>query len=261
MRSIVVIVAKEPVPAQVKTRLSTHLSAGQSAELYSLFIQDMVEEMSKIPGASKTVQCDSSSHTALALAYTPEKAKPIFEKILPIRIPLFPQQGADLGERLANIFNRLFTKGYDQVHIINSDSPDMFHCLVKGSISLLEQPQTELVLGPCSDGGYYLIGLKRPIPELFEQMPWSTDRVLDKTLEKARFLGLPFALLEPWYDIDTHDDLLKFLARHKNRGDGDDGPGWRTLRYLRTLIIKESTSFTQKRDNNNSPEKSCDFSA
>jgi glycosyltransferase A (GT-A) superfamily protein (DUF2064 family) len=112
MKTILVIVAKEPVPGKVKTRLSSRLGARQASELYKLFIQDMVEEMSTLSGNS------------LALAYTPREAEPIFKKIIPRSVFLFPQQGADLGERLADIFQRMFDEGYEQVHIINSDSPD-----------------------------------------------------------------------------------------------------------------------------------------
>lgn len=224
MKAILVIVAKEPVPGKVKTRLSARLGLHRASELYKLFIQDMVEEMSNLSGNS------------LALAYTPREAEPIFKKITPRSVLLFPQEGADLGERLTNIFQRLFDEGYEQVHIINSDSPDLSHRLVKRSIRLLSDPQTEVVLGPCTDGGYYLVGLRRPIPELFVEIPWSTDLVLEKTLERAGYLNLTYALLEPWFDIDTYDDLLQLLTRTQKRSDEDGGPGWRTLKYVRKML-------------------------
>ncbi len=227
MRSILVMVAKEPVPARVKTRLCPPLNPRLAAELYGLFIQDMVEEMSKI-----------RSYVELAVAYTPEGARASFESMLRCGVAFLPQQGQDLGERLHNIFKRLFGGGYDQVYVVNSDSPDLPRELMENSFRLLAETKTELVLGPCQDGGYYLIGLKRPIPELFQGIPWSTDQVLEKTLEQARLLGLSFSLLEPWYDIDTHDDLMEFLARNQGREGGDRAPGWRSLRYLRTEILR-----------------------
>ncbi len=224
MKAILIVVAKEPVPGKVKTRLSSHLGASQASELYSLFIQDMVEEMSRLSG------------NALALAYTPKEAEPIFKKMLSQPIRLFPQGDGDLGERLDGIFQRMFAEGYDQVHIINSDSPDLPHRLVRQSIRLLKNPQIEVVLGPCADGGYYLVGLRRPLPELFVEIPWSTDEVLRKTLDRAGRLGVNCALLSPWYDIDTHDDMLRFLANHGKRRDGKRRPGWRTLKYLKAKI-------------------------
>jgi len=235
MRAIVVIVAKEPLPAQVKTRLCPHLSASRAAELYTLFVQDMVEEMSGISKTEAGLPGNSSSCATLALAYTPEGAEGTFKAILPAPVLLFPQQGADLGERLARIFEKLCGEGYDQVHIINSDSPDMPCRLIAGSLRRLEEAQTDLVLGPCPDGGYYLVGLKKPVPELFQQIPWSTGQVLEKTLERAGDLGLSFSLLEPWYDIDTYEDLVQFLVKNEEKKAEDRGPGWRTLRYLRSV--------------------------
>jgi len=184
----------------------------------------MIEEMSHLSG------------NALALAYTPEEAESVFREMVPDPIQLFPQQGENLGERLSNIFQRMFANGYQQVHIINSDSPDLSSRLVQRSMRLLKKPKTDVVLGPCADGGYYLVGLKRLIPELFRQIPWSTEQVLRRTVERAELLGLRCALLSPWYDIDTYDDILRFLTRHRNRIDTERPPGWRTLKYLRTKM-------------------------
>jgi uncharacterized protein len=229
MRAIVVIVAKAPVPDCVKTRLRPHLSADEAARLYTLFVQDMIEEITSLTQSANS----PPSCSEVAVAYTPNGAEAVFKTILPGGVPLFPQQGTDLGERLASIFEDLYDRGYDQVHIINSDSPDMPRHLIGRSIQLLENPHIDLVLGPCRDGGYYLIGLKKPVPQLFNNIPWSTDGVLAATLQSARELGLGSALLEPWYDIDRYEDLLYFLERNRNIPDDAHRPGWRTLRYLR----------------------------
>ncbi|MGO9018333.1 MAG: TIGR04282 family arsenosugar biosynthesis glycosyltransferase [Syntrophobacteraceae bacterium] len=236
MSAIVVIVAKEPVATQVKTRLCPQLSAAEAARIYTLFIQDMVEEMSGISTAAVVPADNSRSSVKLALAYTPRGAEAAFKSILPVPVMLFPQQGEDLGQRLAHIFERLCREGYDQVNIINSDSPDLPRSLISKAVALQEESQTDLVLGPCCDGGYYLVGLKNPVPELFEDIPWSTDHVLEKTLDRARTLGLAVSLLEQWYDIDTYQDLQQFLTRNEQRTDEGSGPGWRTLRYLRTNL-------------------------
>ena len=239
MDAIVVIVAKEPVAAQVKTRLCPQLSAAEAARIYTLFVQDMVEEMSGISTASVESPHNCRSGVKLALAYTPSGARAAFESILPAPVMLFPQQGTDLGQRLAHIFARLCREGYDQINIINSDSPDLPSSLISKAMALHEESRTDLVLGPCCDGGYYLVGLKKPIPELFEDIPWSTDQVLAKTLDRARTLGLAVSLLEPWYDIDTYQDLRLFLSRNEPRRQEDRGPGWRTLRYLRSRVLPE----------------------
>jgi hypothetical protein len=238
------MVAKEPVATKVKTRLCPDLSPTQAAEIYTLFIQDMVEEMAGLVRAEDGLPGNPPPFIRLALAYSPEGAERTFEVILPPPVLIFPQQGADLGERLSHIFTKLCGEGYDQVHIINSDSPDMPRSLIHESTKLLEMPQIDLVLGPSADGGYYLIGLKKPAPELFQAIPWSTDRVLALTLERARTLGLSSGLLAPWYDIDTYDDLVQFLDRNRNRKDGC-GPGWRTMRYLRDKQIAAHLCYAQ----------------
>ena len=236
MSAIVVIVAKEPVATQVKTRLHPELSADEAARIYTLFVQDMVEEMSGISTPVAEPPDGARSGVKLALAYTPRGAEAAFRSILPAPVMLFPQRGADLGQRLAHIFEELCREGYSQVNIINSDSPDLPRSFIRRAMALQEEPQTDLVLGPCLDGGYYLVGLQKPVPELFEDIPWSTDQVLGKTLDRARTLGLSVSLLEPWYDIDTYQDLRQFLTRNERRADEDRGPGWRTLRYIRAHL-------------------------
>lgn len=229
MGPIIVIVAKAPVPSRVKTRLCPQLTATEAARLYTLFFQDMVEEMLRLTRSSGALPACGT----VAVAYTPDGAEEDFKAILPQAVPLFPQQGRDLGQRLAGIFEKLYGQGYAPVIVINSDSPDMPHALVGRSIERLAEPHIDLVLGPCRDGGYYLIGSKRPLAQLFSDIPWSTDRVLDTTVQCARELGLRFTLLDPWYDIDHYEDLLLFLERNRNRPDASREAGWRTLRYLR----------------------------
>jgi rSAM/selenodomain-associated transferase 1 len=232
MSAIVVMVAKLPVPTRVKTRLCPPLSAGEAAKVYALFVQDMVEEMARLTGQPHP----DTPGSAVALAYTPEGSEAAFKALLPVSVKLFPQQGQDLGERLAGIFRLLFEDGYEQVHIINSDSPDLPCALLRDAIGRLKEPRTDLVLGPCRDGGYYLVGLKKPAPDLFAQIPWSTERVLEMSLQRAGRLGLSVALLAPWDDIDTYGDLVRFLARNQHRRDNEVAPGWRTLAYLRKTL-------------------------
>jgi hypothetical protein len=225
MNTIIAIMAKQPVPHQVKTRLCPPLSPFEAAELYQRFVQDTAEEVARLDSRE-------GGPCSVALAYSPEGAAEAFEKLLPVPLPLFAQQGRDLGERLAGVFDRLFAEGHEQVHIIGSDNPDLPNERLLQSVRLLGDPHTDLVLGPCPDGGYYLVGLKRPLPELFERIPWSTDHVLAATLRRAQDLGLSAGLIEQWDDIDTHADLARFLTRNRHRDGNSDAPGRRTLRYL-----------------------------
>ena len=226
MRSVVVMMAKAPVPFQVKTRLCPELSPHQAAELSRLFIQDMAEEMREI----------SRRRASFALAYTPRDAVHHFAAVLPASVPMFPQPEGELGERMAGIFERAFAEGYQQVIVVGSDLPDLSRVIVERALEALEQPERDLVLGPTPDGGYYLIGLKRRVPEIFHDIPWSTGEVLERTLEKARGAGLSIAFVERWDDIDTYGDLVRFLKSHEARRAQDRGTGWRSLEWGRRLL-------------------------
>ena len=95
--------------------------------------------------------------------------------------------------------------------IIGGDLPTLPLGRLRAAFSALEQKP--VVLGPSLDGGYYLIGLRAPQPELFEGVAWSTPQVLEQTVQRLNQLGLEMACLEPWYDVDTVDDL-RFLVSH-----------------------------------------------
>jgi rSAM/selenodomain-associated transferase 1 len=135
----------------------------------------------------------------------------VFFKILEERqgVTLIDQIGDNLGTRMNQAFEILFSRGYQQVLVIGTDVPTLPLDRFKQALSLLESH--DLVLGPALDGGYYLIGLKRTIPDLFTDIPWSTDQVLRLTQEKAVSLGLATALIESWRDVDTLDDLQAFI--------------------------------------------------
>lgn len=218
--ALLIIFAKEPRPGQVKTRLCPPLSEEIAARLYKKFLEDILEEMARLPGLS------------LALAYTPDTALDFFQALTPAGVSLLPQAGADLGARLVNAFDRGFAAGFGTVLVRNSDSPDLPGEMVLAAAQALESKKADLVLGPNPDGGYFLVGLKAPRPELFQEMPWSTPGVLPETLARAARLSLTVQLLPSWQDIDNIADLRAFLQRRPLSG----APGKRTYLYARGLI-------------------------
>ena len=125
---------------------------------------------------------------------------------------LMPQQGADLGIRMATCFAQLFAQGYTEVLLTGSDLPTLPPAYLQQAIDLVTTPYIDVVLGPSEDGGYYLIGLRRLYRGLFEHMTWSTNRVLTETLQRAAAEGLEVARLPVWYDIDTAADLERLQA-------------------------------------------------
>ena len=214
------IFAKEPQPGQVKTRLCPPLTPVAAAQLYSQFLEDVLEEMTRLP------------RIKLALAYTPASARAFFQNQAGPGIYLAPQRGEDLGERLRRAFDWGFNQGAGTVLIRNSDSPDLPGALVMEAVEVLTDRRAQAVFGPCPDGGYYLVGLRSPQPELFRDIAWSGPTVLAVTLARARLLGLTVHLLPPWPDIDTCDDLLAFLKSPQT----SPNPGWRSFNLAKALL-------------------------
>lgn len=197
------IFAKAPIPGQVKTRLCPPLTPDEAATLHGSFVLDTLE---RTKAAALTLKSPLDRYLACAPSSTH-----VFFKIMEERqgVKLMDQAGDDLGARMHQAFRSLFDQGYEQVLLIGTDVPTLPLDRFRQALALLENH--DLVLGPAFDGGYYLIGLKRPAPELFADIPWSTDQVLKLTQEKAVTLGLTTALLEPWRDVDTLADLQALI--------------------------------------------------
>lgn len=224
-KQLLVVVAKAPMPGEVKTRLLTKLTPEEATELYSCFIRDRINEISQLNGVD------------LAIAYTPAGSKTFFAQFLSNGFQLFTQQGCDLGERLHNIFVEKLNEGYRGVTIIDSDTPDLPKAIVAQSFQFLASDAVDAVFGPCEDGGYYLVGLRQPKSELFTGIPWSTDQVLPLTLKKSRVMGLHTELLPQWNDLDTFEDLLGFFRKYQNTRSPETLIGKKTFDYLARLPI------------------------
>jgi rSAM/selenodomain-associated transferase 1 len=211
--------AKEPVPGKVKTRLQPRLSPDESAALYACFLQDRIGETRDLPD------------TDVAVAYTPPGAADTFTSLVPNSFRLFPQRGATLTGRLAAVTASAFADGYRYVVIMDSDSPDLPRERIPESFALLEGG-ADVVFGPCRDGGYYLVGLRENRSGIFEEIPWSGPEVLQESLARAASLGLTAALLEPWQDIDTFEDLQDLALRQTSGEETDAAPCAKTMEFL-----------------------------
>ncbi len=220
MTTLTIIFAKEPVPGQVKTRLSPPLRPEEACRLYRCFLEDILEETAGIPGME------------LALAYAPAGAGAFFRQLAPAAAHLVPQAGRDLGERQVRAFAWGFAAGFETVLLRGSDTPDLPEAFLLEAQEVLGAGRTEVVLGPSLDGGYYLIGLRALYPELFAGLAWSTGTVLAETLSRARGLALRVHLLPDWRDIDTYADLANFLKQPHPAPQR----GWRSDRTARELL-------------------------
>jgi rSAM/selenodomain-associated transferase 1 len=143
--------------------------------------------------------------------YTPEEARQALRDMVKEPLELIPQSRGDLGARMSQAFRQLFARGHRLAVIIGGDLPTLPLGRLRAAFSALEHKP--VVLGPSADGGYYLIGLRAPQPELFEGIAWGTPQVLEQTVDRLNGLGLEAECLEPWYDVDTVEDL-RFLASH-----------------------------------------------
>lgn len=194
----IVIMAKAPVPNEVKTRLTPSLRPEEASSLYHCFLLDKIEQIKSIGEVGSFV------------AYMPAAAEAFFKNIIPPGFSLISQVGTDLGERLANVSKRLFAQGERKVVILDSDTPNLPTDYILEGFSRLDK--ADVVLGPCEDGGYYLIGMRKFVPEIFNGIPWSTSEVKELTIRKAQALDLTVSLLPEWYDVDTVMDLRRLMS-------------------------------------------------
>jgi rSAM/selenodomain-associated transferase 1 len=198
------IMAKAPRPGQVKTRLCPPLDPMEAAGLARAFLLDRIEQVRGLAARR-------------AIAYAPGDARGVFEDVAP-DFELFAQQGDDLGARMAAAIDHVLTGGAGAARpvsghaatgavLVGTDSPTVPRQLLADAMRYVATGDVDLVLGPSEDGGYYLIGLRLPRPELFVDMAWSTPAVLPETLRRAEALGLRTAMLPAWFDVDTGADL------------------------------------------------------
>ena len=202
------VMAKTPGLGPVKSRLHPSLTPERATDLYRCFLLDRLDGVTAVDGVEPVI------------AFTPPEGRPLLAAIAPTGFRLVAQRGRDLGERLSNLLNDLLREGHNGAMAIDSDSPTLPMSYVSDAARQLEIGASDIVLGPCEDGGYYLIGLSRPCPALFEGIPWSTDRVLGLTLDKAGQQGLRAHLLPTWFDVDTEPDLRRLAAEMMAAGNG-----------------------------------------
>src|SRR5262245_56030893 len=214
------VMTKAPQAGRVKTRLVPPLTPEQAAELNKCFLRDtaaaIVRACSCRPAgtaAAMQLKQDTASHSEVVTSacgiavYTPVGAESAYTDILPADFSLLPQRGDKFGERLYFAVDDVFKCGFASVCLIDSDSPTVTAENFAKAVELLTTRADRVVLGPSDDGGYYLIGVNQPHQHLFEQIDWSTERVLNQTIERATEIGLQIKLLPSGYDVDDNVSL------------------------------------------------------
>jgi uncharacterized protein len=201
-----VIFTRYPEPGKTKTRLIPLLGKQGAADLHRRMAEYTIRTLANsLPSVTPTIYYEGA----------PE------EKIrawLGERYSYRSQRGTDLGQRMNIAFEEGFRSGARAIVLIGTDCPDLDRPLLLEAFDHLTS--ADLVLGPAIDGGYYLIGLRYPIPQLFGAIEWGSATVLTDTIKMATALHLSVAYLRPLNDIDRPEDLL---ARFPTLGLNDDG--------------------------------------
>ncbi len=225
------VMAKAPRPGKVKTRLSPPLTPEQASELNICFLRDTTENI---------LQVTEAGNSAGIVVYTPVGDEAAFDGILPTDFQLLGQRGEGFGERLFHACEDLFACGFSAVCLIDSDSPTMPQEALLQAVTRLLLAGDRVVLGGSDDGGYYLIGLKHSHRQLFERIDWSTERVLEQTLERAREIGLQAELLPTWYDVDDGSTLER-LRRELLAAPDESSAGYNAKHTRKCLQSLQAT--------------------
>lgn len=185
-----VIFVRNPISGQVKTRLAKDIGDERALAIYLQLLQHTLEITRSLSFRKFIYYADEVSDYDLwsVPGYTKRK-----------------QRGNDLGERMLNAFKELFDQGFTRIIIIGSDCLQLKTDTLEKAVALLES--NSAVIGPASDGGYYLIGLTKFYPDLFIDKPWSTNKVFAKTIDDLINQGISYTLLEELNDIDDATDL------------------------------------------------------
>ncbi|MGD0334957.1 MAG: TIGR04282 family arsenosugar biosynthesis glycosyltransferase [Xanthobacteraceae bacterium] len=199
----VAIMAKASAPGRTKTRLVPPLTFDEAAALNTAFLRDIADNLML-----------AARHAAIAgyTAYAPPGSEGFFRRVLPPAIGLIDAWLPDFGDCLFRTIQEIFTRGHGSAVVLNSDSPTLPTAFLVETADMLARPGERAVLGPSSDGGYYLLGLKTAHRRLFEDIAWSTECVAAQTLERARDIGLDVHMLPVWYDVDDIEGLRRLAG-------------------------------------------------
>jgi rSAM/selenodomain-associated transferase 1 len=229
------VMVKAPRSGEVKTRLVPPLRAEEASVLSACFVKDILANLLAV--------CEGVPADCYA-AYSPAGSEALFRDFLPQQVRMLPPRSIGLANSLPDAIEDLIAGGYEGACLINADSPTLPTSLLADAIRSLSGPGDRVVLGPATDGGYYLIGLKHPHRRLFHDIAWSTERVYQQTIERATSIGLEVVTLPAWYDVDDGASLNwlcreLFGGRRPPRCMLDGYVASQTRDYLRGLIASD----------------------
>ena len=197
-----------PIYGKVKKRLASEIGEEAALNAYKSMLNVTIDNVSRLQDTD-IFGFYEGEQTSLNI--TLSSFRKDGQKGFPEKISLITQKGKNLGGRMFNAMKCLFEKGYERVLLIGIDSPDLPLSFIVDAFKKLEY--YELVIGPSEDGGYYLIGLTKPIKYLFTNIHWGSSNVLNETIYKAEYSRISYFLLPRWYDIDNLNNLLRWKRK------------------------------------------------
>ena len=198
-KNAIIVFARFPTKGKVKTRLAKTLGGKFAKDFYKICAEHTFNEILKI----------HKNDTRKFIFYSDEKDREKIKKWTHSKFLLSPQKGKDLGEKMQNAFQTVFNNGVSKTLIIGTDLPEISSEIINRSFELLNN--NDIVIGPATDGGYYLLGMKNVYKELFTNLPWSTDKLFENTIDIINKLNLSISYLPRLSDIDTEEDLKYWL--------------------------------------------------
>jgi len=199
----IAIMAKASIPGRTKTRLVPPLTFDEAAQCNTAFLRDVADTILAASG-----QASIAGYAAFA----PPQSMPFFQDNLPREIGLIEAWSPNFGDCLFSAISQLLQRGHRCAVVLNSDSPTLPSSVLLEAVDVLARSGDRVVLGPASDGGYYLLGLQRGHHRLFQDIDWGTQHVAQQTLDRAAELSLPAHVLSEWYDVDDIGGLKMLHA-------------------------------------------------
>lgn len=201
MTSLIVFV-KNPILGAVKTRLQTRYAPEQVAALYTAFVRDVLARAESIDVDQRVIAFDPPDAES--------EVRALFGGGM-AQWQYVPQVQDDLGVRMREALVQELDAGASAAVLIGTDIPSLPADHIAQAFDLLHTK--DVVLGPSTDGGYYLVGVSKPASDIFEDVKWSTPGVLSQTIDRVQRAGYTLGLVPPWFDVDTPEEL-DFLLAH-----------------------------------------------
>jgi rSAM/selenodomain-associated transferase 1 len=229
----IAVMAKASLPGKTKTRLVPPLTFDEAAAFNTAFLRDV---------AANIAAAGQEAPIACYMAYGPPGSHPFFESIFPTDVGLIESWHPNFGDCLDTAIEQVLAREHEGAVVLNSDSPTLPTALLVETARALARPGDRAVLGPSSDGGYYLLGLKARHRRLFEDVAWSTEHVARQTRERAAEIGLDVHVLPEWYDVDDLASLRMLHAEltehHSVAPDLRPAPAAHTAELLASLLAR-----------------------